>query len=81
MNERDPKLVGKIVKNPTVLVGKPTIAGTRISVELILDKLAAGETSNEILNDYPHLTEKDISAAVSYANERNYPANFAFPGE
>ena len=68
MKERGTKLIGNIVKDPNVLVGKPVVAGTRISVELILDKLAAGETYSEILHDFPHLTEKDISAAVEYAN-------------
>lgn len=69
MKERDPKLIGKIIKNPQVLSGKPTIAGTRISVELILDRIAAGDTHKEILSDYPHLEDKDISAAVEYANK------------
>ena len=69
MKERKPNLIGKIVKDPDVLVGKPTIAGTRISVELILDRLASGDTYSEIINDYPHLTEKDVSAAVEYANK------------
>lgn len=69
MKKRDPKLIGKIVKDPEILVGKPTIAGTRISVELILDKLAAGETYGDIIRDHPHLAEKDIAAAVEYANK------------
>ena len=69
MFNRDPKTIGKIIRNPAILVGKPTIAGTRISVELILDKIAAGESYKDILLDYTYLTEKDVTAAVNYANE------------
>ena len=68
MYNRDPKDIGKIIKDPAILVGKPIVAGSRISVELILDRLAAGDTYAEILEDYPHLTERDLSAAVEYAN-------------
>jgi uncharacterized protein (DUF433 family) len=46
--------------------GKPVIRGTRITVELILSKLAEGETENELLEDYPHLTPEDIRAAIAY---------------
>lgn len=69
MKIRDPKLIGKIIKDPEILSGKPTIAGSRISVELILNRIASGETYDEIIMDYPHLTKKDISAAVEYASE------------
>ena len=57
----------QIISNPKILGGKPVIAGTRISVELILDRIAAGMSVKEILKDYPHLTAKQIQAAVSYA--------------
>ena len=57
----------QIVSNPKILGGKPIIAGTRISVELILDRIAAGMSAKEILGDYPHLTPKQIQAAVAYA--------------
>lgn len=69
MYNRDPRSLGKIVKNPAILAGKPTIAGTRISVEIILNKIASGESYRDIIADYPHLTEKDIAASVNYANE------------
>jgi len=49
------------------MVGKPVIRGTRITVELILDKLAAGETVEQILEDYPHLTREGIRAALEFA--------------
>lgn len=59
----------QIISDPKILDGKPVIAGTRISVELILDRLAAGMGEKEILKDYPHLTAKQIQAAVAYAKE------------
>jgi uncharacterized protein (DUF433 family) len=56
----------RIEINPAVMMGKPVIRGTRITVELILRKLAEGETENELLEDYPHLTPEDIRAAIAY---------------
>ena len=53
--------------DPTVMMGKPVIAGTRITVELILEKLAAGETIEQILEAHPRLTRDAISAALAYA--------------
>jgi len=52
--------------DPAVMMGKPVIQGTRITVELILHKLAEGETEAELLEDYPHLTSADIRAAIAY---------------
>jgi len=57
----------QIVSDSKILGGKPVIAGTRISVELILDRIASGMSIEEILTDYPHLTARQIQAAVSYA--------------
>jgi len=67
-----------IVSNPKIMVGKPVIKGTRITVELILDKLAAGQTVEQILEDYPYLTREGIRAALEFAAksvslERVYP--------
>jgi len=56
----------RIEINPQVMMGKPIIRGTRITVELILRKLAEGETEAELLEDYPHLTPEDIRAAIAY---------------
>lgn len=53
--------------NPKVLMGKPVIKGTRISVELILEKLAAGETEADILQAHPRLTKENIKAALAFA--------------
>lgn len=57
----------QIISDPKILAGKPIIAGTRISVELILDRIASGMSVREILKDYPHLTVKQIQAAILYA--------------
>lgn len=57
----------RITTNPNVMLGKPVIKGTRISVELILRKLAGGYTFDEIIEMYPHITKEDIQASVSYA--------------
>ena len=60
----------RIVCNPEILVGKPTIKGTRISVELILGWLANGWTFEQVLESYPHITRDDIQAALAFAAER-----------
>ncbi len=59
----------RIASNPNVMMGKPVIAGTRITVELILEKLAAGETFEQILEAHPRLTQEDIQAALAFAVE------------
>lgn len=56
----------RIEINPAIMLGKPVIRGTRITVELILHKLAEGATESELAEDYPHLTIDDIRAAVAY---------------
>jgi uncharacterized protein (DUF433 family) len=53
--------------NPKILMGKPVIKGTRISVEQILEKLSAGETEKQILHAHPHITIEDIKAALAFA--------------
>jgi len=53
-----------IVSDPKVMMGKPVIAGTRITVELLLEKLAAGEPAEQILRAHPHLPEGSIPAAL-----------------
>ena len=58
-----------IVSDPAVMMGKPVIAGTRITVELILEKLAAGETVEQILDAHPRLTREAIQAALAFAAE------------
>jgi len=61
------KLLKRIVINPKIMLGKPVIKGTRVPVEIIVEKIAYGETTEDILKDYPFLTEEDIRAALLYA--------------
>lgn len=56
-----------ITQDPEILGGKPIIAGTRISVETILELLSSGMEKDEIIKEYPFLTKKQIKAAVQYA--------------
>lgn len=59
--------MAKIVTDPKIMLGKPTVAGTRITVEQILRLLAQKLTIKEILEDFPQLKEEDIRTAVKYA--------------
>lgn len=59
----------RIVSDDNVLLGKPVIRGTRISVEFILDRLSDGWTEEDILTSYPHLSKLDIQAIFSYLND------------
>jgi len=59
----------RIVVDPRILTGKPVVRGTRISVELVVELLAAGWSHAQILASYPHLTEEDIRACLAYASE------------
>jgi uncharacterized protein (DUF433 family) len=62
-------LLNRITVNPNVCFGKPCIRGHRIWVSLILDLLANGATTEEILSDYPFLEPADILACIAYASE------------
>ncbi|MGD1001490.1 MAG: DUF433 domain-containing protein [Candidatus Brocadiia bacterium] len=59
----------RIVVDPDILVGKPIIKGTRISVEFVVDLLARGWTTEEVLKEYDHLKPEDIRACLAYASE------------
>ena len=59
----------RITFDPEILAGKPVVRGTRIAVELVLELLAAGQSENEILDDYPGLSREDILACVGYPIE------------
>lgn len=61
------KLLERIEINPQVMLGKPVIKGTRLPVEIILEKLANGYSYEDIIEDYPFLTKDDIRAALLYA--------------
>jgi uncharacterized protein (DUF433 family) len=56
-----------ITVDPKVMLGKPLIKGTRITVELILTKLSDGMDIDELISAYPNLTKEDILAALSYS--------------
>ncbi|BAS28101.1 DUF433 domain-containing protein [Limnochorda pilosa] len=59
----------RIVVDPTILVGKPVIKGTRIAVEFVIDLLANGWSENDILTNYPGLAPEDVRACLAYASE------------
>jgi uncharacterized protein (DUF433 family) len=65
-----------IERNPSVMLGKPLIKGTRITVELVMRKLAGGSTIAELLANYPHLTREQVQAAFDY----NYFQRTLFKG-
>jgi uncharacterized protein (DUF433 family) len=56
-----------ITSDPTVMMGKPVVAGTRITVELILEKLASGESVEQIISAHPRLTPETVRAALAFA--------------
>ena len=56
-----------IHSDPKVMMGKPVVAGTRITVELILEKLAAGETVEQLLEAHPRLSRQAVLAALEFA--------------
>jgi uncharacterized protein (DUF433 family) len=60
-------IADRIEIDPKVMMGKPVIRGTRITVELILRKLSEGATQSDLLDAYPRLTGADIQAAIRYA--------------
>jgi uncharacterized protein (DUF433 family) len=60
-------IVDRIEIDPNVMMGKPVIRGTRITVELILRKLSEGATEADLFDAYPRLTREDIQAAMRYA--------------
>ncbi len=64
--------------DPRVMMGKPVVAGTRITVELILDKLSAGETIEQVLEEHPRLTREGVLAALRFA-ARTLRADVLYP--
>jgi uncharacterized protein (DUF433 family) len=59
--------LGRIEIRPDVMLGKPVIRGTRITVELVLRRISEGATEDDLVASYPHLTREDIRAAVAFA--------------
>jgi len=68
MTERE--LLKRITINPKIMLGKPVIKGTRLTVEIIVEKLAYGETIEDLTRDYPFITEDDVRAALLCAAKR-----------
>jgi uncharacterized protein (DUF433 family) len=62
-----PRHDDRIVRDPEILTGKPTVRGTRIPVELVLAKLARNPDLGELFEDYPRLTVEDVQACLEYA--------------
>lgn len=60
-----------IISDPNIMMGKPVVAGTRITVELILEKLSAGETIEQIIKSHPRLTKESIQAAQDFKSTGN----------
>jgi uncharacterized protein (DUF433 family) len=58
-----------ITSDPSVMMGKPVVTGTRITVELILEKLSAGESVEQILDEHPRLSREAVLAALAFASE------------
>lgn len=63
----DQRLLERITIDPNVLVGKPVIKGTRLSVEYVLNLLAHGATTAEIIEEYKGLTQEDVQACLLFA--------------
>ena len=61
-------LLERIVTDPKVMAGKPVIKGTRVPVDLIIHRIAQGETVERLLEDYPKMTRQDVRAALEYAS-------------
>jgi uncharacterized protein (DUF433 family) len=57
-----------IISDPAVMMGKPVVAGTRIAVALILEKMASGETIDQVLDAHPRLTRQGVLAALDFAS-------------
>ena len=66
---RTDELLQRIDINPQVMLGKPVIRGTRITVEILLEQIAAGSSTDEVVAEYPQLSREDVLAAVAYASK------------
>ncbi len=67
MNKEQTLYHGRIITDPSILVGKPVVKGTRISVELVLEYLTHTPDLDELFADYPELTREDVQAVLAYA--------------
>jgi uncharacterized protein (DUF433 family) len=74
MNAEQGAQLGLITSNPSVLAEKPVVSGTQITVELILEKLAAGESVDQLLEAHPRSTRDGVKAALAFAAEARLSA-------
>ena len=74
--EYETALLQRILVDPSVMVGKPVIRGTRLTVEFILNNLAQGRTSAEIISEYQGLTGEDIQACLLFATKALQDVSF-----
>lgn len=72
----DQQLLERIVCDPKIMVGKPVIRGTRLTVEYILNLLAHGAAEEEILEEYPGLSKDDLRACLLFASQSLSTASF-----
>lgn len=68
-----------IISDEAVLLGKPTIKGTRLSVEFLLERLADGWTEQDLLDNYPRLTKESLQAVFAYVHTNMKDNLFLFP--
>ena len=68
MRAKEKKLLNRIERNPDIMLGKPVIKGTRLTVELLLEKLAYGYSEEELIAEYPFISREDIQATLLYAS-------------
>ena len=61
--------INRITSDPSIMLGKPIVKGTRISVELILRKLSEGMSIDQMLSSYEHLSKEDVFATLTYASD------------
>ncbi|HYT49675.1 MAG TPA: DUF433 domain-containing protein [Pyrinomonadaceae bacterium] len=73
---KDEELLARIAINPKVMVGKPVIRGTRLTVDYILNLMAHGATAAEITQEYEGVTEEDIQACFLFATKALEDASF-----
>jgi len=74
---KEKELLSRITINPQVIVGKPVIKGTRLTVQFILNLLAQGMTTQEIVQEYNKLTKEDIFACLTFARDTLADTTFA----
>lgn len=67
---KNQELIERIVVDPNIMVGKPVIKGTRITVQLVLRLLGQGMSTDEILENYPNLTKEDIQACFLFITQK-----------